>query len=65
MHSPKVAMSAYNVPHPLETKMHLRIETHEGTTPSEALQTALDLTISQCDSLLKKFDKEFKSVEAM
>lgn len=55
-------MSAYNVPHPLETKMHLRIETRQGT-PRDALKSALDLTISQCDDLLKRFDKEFKSVQ--
>jgi DNA-directed RNA polymerase subunit L len=52
-------MAAYNVPHPLESKMHLRIETHptSETGAVEALIGALDRTMSQCDALLKVFDR--------
>lgn len=59
--SPKVHVAAYVVPHPLESKMQLRIETSNGEDPSLALKNSLNTLISTCDTFSDKFESRLKS----
>ena len=58
MQSPKVKVAAYVVPHPLENKLHLRIETVHGETPSSALKTSLNRLIGNCDEMSALLDSK-------
>lgn len=57
-------VAAYFVPHPLEKRMQLRIETIDGSDPTEALRRALDRLTETCDEFLKKFDKKLENFDA-
>lgn len=58
MGNPQVELAGYSVPHPLENKMHLRIQTYPGTvTAEEALVAALDNFTDMIDHVLSTFDE--------
>jgi DNA-directed RNA polymerase subunit L len=59
-----VRVAAYVVPHPLESRMHIRIETVPEETPTNALRSALDRLTGSCDEFLEKFDAGLKSVKS-
>lgn len=52
---PKVLFAGYKVPHPLEYKFVLRVQTTEGYMPQEALSTAITDLISELNLLEEQF----------
>ncbi|KAJ2899097.1 uncharacterized protein MKZ38_003403 [Zalerion maritima] len=55
--NPDVEFCAYDIPHPSEPKMNLRIQTFETTTATEALQKGLKDLEESCDVIAEKFTK--------
>jgi DNA-directed RNA polymerase I and III subunit RPAC2 len=49
MKNENINMAAYNVPHPLERDIHVRIETNDKTTAKQAMKKTCQDLISQCD----------------
>eukprot|EP00924_Labyrinthula_sp_SR-Ha-C_P007140 augustus_masked-scaffold_8-processed-gene-10.11-mRNA-1 protein AED:0.46 eAED:0.46 QI:0/-1/0/1/-1/1/1/0/113 len=52
----RVDLAGYSIPHPMEPKMNIRIQTAEesGFTASDALEAGLDKLIDVCDDLESK-----------
>ena len=55
LNDPQVLFSGYKVPHPLEHKFVLRIQTTPDYSPQEALSNALTDLISEVTGLEAKF----------
>ncbi|KAK5944825.1 RNA polymerase subunit AC19 [Knufia obscura] len=55
--NPDVEFCGYTIPHPSETKMHIRIQTWEDTqtTAFDALRKGLEDMIEACDVVTDKF----------
>ncbi|KAL2419659.1 hypothetical protein ABEF95_001463 [Exophiala dermatitidis] len=55
--NPDVEFCGYTIPHPSETKMHLRIQTWEDTktTAVDALRKGLEDMMEACDVVSEKF----------
>mmetsp|Transcript_44866 Transcript_44866/g.105244 ORF Transcript_44866/g.105244 Transcript_44866/m.105244 type:complete len:114 (-) Transcript_44866:18-359(-) len=53
--NPKVTFCGYSVPHPLENKLHLHIQTKE-ISASEALKSALREVMGICDHVGATFE---------
>ena len=47
----QVLFVGYKMPHPLENRFVLRLQTREGTTPRAALDDALTSLLAQVDAL--------------
>ncbi len=63
LHDPQVLFAGYKVPHPLEHKFVLRVQTTPDYSPQEALSNAITDLISEIVSLETKFKdavSEFK-----
>lgn len=58
--SPNVIFCGYTVPHPAESRMHLRIQMSEGKA-IDALRTALEDVAKLSDHILNSFDQEMES----
>ena len=56
-------MAAYFVPHPLESRMHLRIETRDGVEPTEVFIRTLDAVMAMCDEFTDKFNASLLEVK--
>ncbi|ETN40813.1 uncharacterized protein HMPREF1541_05093 [Cyphellophora europaea CBS 101466] len=56
--NPDVEFCGYTIPHPSETKMHIRIQTWEdtSTTAYEALRKGLLDMVEACDVVTEKFE---------
>lgn len=52
---PKVLFAGYKVPHPLEHKFVLRLQTSSGYTPIEALSNAINDLTSEISLLEERF----------
>ncbi|KAI6655165.1 DNA-directed RNA polymerase II subunit RPB11 [Oopsacas minuta] len=52
---PQVIFAGYKVPHPLEHKFVLRVQTNDGYTPQEALSVAITDLISELNLLEESF----------
>lgn len=57
MKDPNVIFSGYRMPHPLENRLELRVQTDsEGNyTPEEALDTAIKDLIAECTFLEERY----------
>lgn len=66
MKNPDVEFCGYTIPHPSETKMHLRIQTWEdtGTTAFEALRKGCDDLIDFCEATSFTFTEALEEFEA-
>lgn len=56
-YSSDVQFCGYTVPHPAESKMHFRIQMHEGRAV-DALKRGLEDMVKMCDHTLEVFDDE-------
>ncbi|KAF2238644.1 RBP11-like subunits of RNA polymerase [Viridothelium virens] len=66
MKNPAVELAGYTIPHPSESKMHLRIQMYDGASAYDALEQGIDDLDDMCDEILKKFEaakEEFMDVE--
>eukprot|EP01137_Pigoraptor_chileana_P007181 Opistho-2@3489 len=63
MKNPDVEFCGYSIPHPSETKIHLRIQT-KGKPASEILRIALDDLEKMCEHIGKTFDHSFNEFSA-
>lgn len=57
---PDIQFCGYTIPHPAESKMHLRIQMHKGRAV-DALRKGLEDLVQLCDLTLEKFDEELQS----
>ncbi len=57
LRDPQVLFAGYKVPHPLEHKFVLRVQTTPDYSPQEALSTALTDLISEVSSLEVRFQE--------
>ena len=55
--SPKVDFCGYTVPHPMEPKMNLRLQTKDGFDATEVMKESLDVLVDIFDVVDKKFQK--------
>ncbi|KAL1977665.1 hypothetical protein VTN31DRAFT_524 [Thermomyces dupontii] len=55
-----VTFSAYRVPHPLEHKMELRVQTDGQITPKEAVLAACHDLVKDLGTLSREFTKEYE-----
>ena len=63
--SPEVELCGYTIPHPLEAKMNMRIQTSPNKTANQALRDGLLSLVKYCDESevtfndgVNKFDAE-------
>lgn len=61
MKNPEVEFCGYSIPHPSETKLHIRIQTYGGCTAVEALHKGLDDLVDLCAHVEDSFSKEISS----
>lgn len=57
---PGVLFCGYKVPHPLEPRTLLKIQTDGSLTPVQALQRGCERVIGNINSLTTKFTQEFQ-----
>ena len=57
---PQVLFSGYKVPHPLEHKFVLRVQTTPDYSPQEALSNAITDLISEISTLENQFDEALR-----
>eukprot|EP00386_Alphamonas_edax_P012972 GDKI01040231.1.p1 GENE.GDKI01040231.1~~GDKI01040231.1.p1 ORF type:complete len:148 (+),score=41.68 GDKI01040231.1:86-529(+) len=55
MRDDQVLFSGYQIPHPLEAKMLLRVQTTDKTDPFTAVNHAADSLLKECDTLEEQF----------
>lgn len=55
-YSQRVRAAAYIVPHPLESRMEIRIETVPNEAPAKALKAALNKVAFTCDDFSESFE---------
>ena len=60
LRDPQVLFSGYKVPHPLEHKFVLRVQTTADYSPQEALSNAITDLISEISSLETKFKEALR-----
>lgn len=58
LHNPQVRFAGYKVPHPLEPRVELNIQTTDETTPVKALELAIEELQSTANNILTQFKKE-------
>lgn len=63
MKDPKVELCGYTIPHVSAYKVHMRIQTFQGYTASEALRRGLDNLIDQAGHILSKFEEKVAAGE--
>ncbi|KAJ1500219.1 hypothetical protein HMI55_003989 [Coelomomyces lativittatus] len=56
----RVLFAGYKVPHPLEHLIQVRVQTTDKTTPTQALQTAIESIINEISSIKLHFDDEVR-----
>lgn len=61
---PNVIFAGYRVPHPLEPRVVLRVQTTDETTPVIVLQEAIRALIVQLGKLRSEWDKEARMARA-
>ena len=54
-----VVFAGYRIPHPLETKMVVRVQTNGVKTPQQALEHTLEDLRCEFDTLSRSFEDEF------
>ncbi|KAE9982651.1 hypothetical protein BLS_005574 [Venturia inaequalis] len=62
--NPSVEFCGYSIPHPAETKMHLRIQTYDNVNVQDVLDKGLTDLMELCDVVVEKFEdaqKDFKA----
>ncbi|KAJ5072738.1 DNA-directed RNA polymerase ii subunit rpb11 [Anaeramoeba ignava] len=59
LEDPNVLFAGYKVPHPLEHKVVLRVQT-QNSDPTTAIKQSLDSLIKDCDLLEKQFKEKTK-----
>lgn len=64
MKNPEVEFCGYLIPHPLEPKLNLRIQTYGGTTAIEALHKGLDDLADLCNVVEEKFIEQVEVARA-
>ncbi|KAF3392300.1 DNA-directed RNA polymerase II subunit RPB11 [Talaromyces pinophilus] len=55
-----VTFAAYKIPHPLEHKLELRVQTDGEITPKDALIAACHDTVRDLGTISREFTKEFE-----
>ncbi|KAI8057772.1 DNA-directed RNA polymerase [Syncephalis plumigaleata] len=58
MKNPLVEFCGYSLPHPSDDKLHLRIQTFEGTTAVEALEKGLQDLMELCGHIYTEFESK-------
>lgn len=61
--SPDVSFCGYTVPHPADTKMHLRIQTAKNGRAVDVLRRGLVDLEKVCDYTIESFDNAFKEYQ--
>lgn len=55
----------YTVPHPADTKMHLRIQTSKNIRAVDVLRRGLDDLEKICDHTITTFDNAYKEYQEL
>eukprot|EP01070_Trichotokara_eunicae_P008311 Trichotokara_eunicae@DN5710_c0_g1_i3.p1 len=63
LRDPAVLFAGYRVPHPLEHKIELRVQTQESTTPTEAVVRAAGALIQEIQGLHNQLLEGLKSIK--
>eukprot|EP00038_Savillea_parva_P001873 m.108058 g.108058 ORF g.108058 m.108058 type:complete len:136 (+) comp10644_c0_seq4:2213-2620(+) len=56
MKDPRTEFCGYSIPHPSERKIHLRVQTKDGTPCNEVLRTGLETIKAMGNHMLKTFE---------
>lgn len=59
--SPKVEFCGYTVPHPMEPKMNVRLQTKDAFDATEVMKESLDVLVDIFDVVDEKFQKASKA----
>jgi len=63
----QVMFAGYKIPHPLEHRMEIRVQTASGTTPNDATRRASQEIVKEVNRMKVKFDdalkKHYESME--
>ncbi|TID19640.1 DNA-directed RNA polymerase I and III 14 KDA polypeptide [Venturia nashicola] len=62
--NPSVEFCGYSIPHPAETKMHLRIQTYDNVNVQDVLDKGLTDLMEMCDVVVEKFEDAQKAFKA-
>lgn len=57
-----VLFAGYRMPHPLESKVELKVQTDKTTTPQEQLNKAVTNLLGQVDLMAKSLERELARV---
>ena len=60
---PQVLFAGYKIPHPLEAKFVLRVQTTSDYSPQEAFTNAITDLISEISLLEERFSAAFEGVQ--
>ena len=63
MTDPAVLFAGYQVPHPLENDITLKIQTDSTSNPAAALKKACSYLIAQTVNLKKQFEDQCRNIE--
>jgi DNA-directed RNA polymerase I and III subunit RPAC2 len=55
-----VEFCGYSIPHPSEHKVHLRIQTKDGSSAIDAISRGLDNLIDASEHVITQFNKEIE-----
>jgi DNA-directed RNA polymerase I and III subunit RPAC2 len=58
----KVEFAGYSVPHPAEPVVHVRVQTKEQTTATEALLEACETLYKQCDFVISRIEAKLPEI---
>lgn len=61
----QVQFAGYKIPHPLEHRMEIRVQTASGTTPNDATRRATQGLVSEIDRLKKGWESALEKHHAM
>ena len=62
--SPGVALAGYSVPHPMERKVNVRVQTIQPLTADGAMREALLDVVSICEHVTETFDEALGAADA-
>ena len=62
--NPGVALAGYSVPHPMERKVNVRVQTIQPLTADGAMREALSDVVSICEHVAETFDEALGAADA-
>lgn len=63
MNSPDVSFCGYTVPHPADTKMHLRIQASKNVRAVDVLRRGLNDLEKVCDHTITAFEEAYNDYQ--